>query len=271
MRAFRFGVQGSPAPTEPAWSDVARRAEDHGYDVLSMPDHLDGTLAPLVALAYAAAVTDRIHLGTTVLAADFRNPAVLVDEVRTLDELSRGRVELGLGAGWRAADYEVAGLPFARAGERIDRLAAVVDAVRAGLGPVVPLMLGGGGRRMLGLAARVADIVGIVTVNRGGMAGGLGESGTWAATQEKVAWIREAAGDRFADLELNVRVWAAEADAAASLGTEAARSPHVMAPTPRAMADKLLRQRDETGISYVTVSVGFLDDFAPVMELLRDH
>jgi len=271
MRAFRFGVQGSPAPTEPAWADVARRAEDHGYDVLSMPDHLDGTFAPLVALAYAAAVTERIHLGTTVLAADFRNPAVLVDEVRTLHELSRGRVELGLGAGWKAADYEVAGLPFAPAGQRIEHLAAVVDEVRAGLGPLLPLMLGGGGRRMLTLAARVADIVGIVTANPGGVAGGLAESGTLAATEQKVGWIREAAGARFADLELNVRVWAAEADAAATLGTEAAESPHVMLASDAAMADKLLRLRDATGISYVTVSVRFLDEFAPVLARLSDR
>ncbi len=271
MRAFRFGVQGSPAPTEPAWADAARRAEDVGYHVLSMSDHLDGTFAPLVALAYAAAVTERIHLGTTVLAADFRTPAVLVDEVRTLHELARGRVELGLGAGWRAADYAAAGIPFAPAGERITRLAAVVGEVRAGLGPILPLMLGGGGRRMLTLAAQVADIVGIVTANPGGVAGGLAASGTLAATREKVAWVRAAAGDRFGDLELNVRVWATEADAAAELGADAADSPHVMAPTPRAMADKLLRLRDETGISYVTVSVRFLDEFAPVIDLLADR
>lgn len=268
MRAFRFGVQGSPAPTEPAWADVARRAEDHGYDVLSMPDHLDGTLAPLVALSYAAAVTDRIHLGTTVLAADFRNPAVMIDEVATLDELSRHRVELGLGAGWRAADYEVARIDFAPASERIDRLATLVPRVRAGLRPGLPIMLGGGGRRMLHLAARVADIVGIVTANPGGVAGRLDVSGTLAATRDKVAWIREAAGDRFDELELNVRVWSTEADAATVLGDGAAASPHVMAPTPRAMADKLRWLRDATGISYISVSVRFIDDFAPVIALL---
>lgn len=271
MRAFRFGVQGSPAPTEPAWADVARRAEDLGYDVLSMPDHLDGSLAPLVALSYAAAVTERIRLGTTVLAADFRNAAILVDEIRTLDELSRHRVELGLGAGWRLADYEAAGIPFDPAAERIARLAAVVDEVRAGVGPTMPLMLGGGGRRMLTLAAQVADIVGIVTANPAGVVGGLGASATAAATREKIGWIRDAAGARFDDLELNVRVWATEADAAASMGAEAAESPHVMGPTARAMADKLLRLRDDSGISYVTVSVRFLDDFAAVVDRLADR
>lgn len=271
MRGFRFGVQGSPAPTEPAWADVARRAEDHGYDVLSMPDHLDGRLAPLVALTYAAAVTERIHLATTVLAADFRNPALLVNEVATLDELSRHRVELGLGAGWMATDYEAAGIPMASAGERIDRLAALVPVVRAGLRPDLPLMLGGGARRVLGLAGRVADIVSIATANPGGVAGGLGAGATLAATREKVGWVREGAGDRFDALELNTRVFVAEVDAAGPLGAEAADSPHVLVRPARAMADKLLRQRDATGISYVTVSVGFLDELAPVLELLRDR
>lgn len=271
MRAFRFGVQGAPAPTEPAWADVARRAEDHGYAVLSMPDHLDGRLAPLVALAYAAAVTDRIHLGTTVLAADFRNPALLVNEVATLDELARHRVELGLGAGWMATDYETAGIPFAPARERIARLAALVPVVRAGLRSDLPLMLGGGGRHMLELAGRVADIVGIVTANPGGVAGRLGDSGTLAATREKVGWVRAAAGTRYEEIELNTRVWTTEADAAGALGTDAAESPHVLVRPARAMADKLLRLRDATGISYVTVSVRFLDELAPVIELLHDR
>ena len=271
VRPFRFGVQGSPAPTEPAWADVARRAEDHGYDVLSVSDHLDGSLAPLVALSYAAAVTERIRLGTTVLAADFRTPAILADEVRTIDELSRHRVELGLGAGWREADYAAAGIPFASAGARIDRLAVVVDEVRAGIGPGVPLMLGGGARRMLGLAARVADIVGIIPPNPDRGRRGLGPTATLAATRERVAWIRESAGDRFDRLELNVRAWAREAHAAKALGADAAESPHVMAPTPQAMADKLLRLRDATGISYITVSVEFLDEFAPVLGILADR
>jgi probable F420-dependent oxidoreductase len=268
MRAFRFGVQGAPVPTEPAWADVARRAEDHGYDVLSMPDHLDGRLAPIVALAYAAAITDRIRLGTTVLAADFRNPALLVREVATLDELARHRVELGLGAGWMATDYEVAGIPFAPARERIDRLAALVPVVRAALRADLPLMLGGGGRRMLELAGRVADIVGIVTANPGGVAGRLEESGTLAATCEKIGWVRDAAGDRFSEIELNTRVWTAEPEAVSAMGAEAAASPHVMVRPARVMADKLLRLRDATGISYVTVSVRFLDELAPVIELL---
>ena len=269
MSAFRFGVPGAPAATEPAWADVARRAEDYGYDVLSMPDHLDGRLAPLVALGYAAALTDRIRLATTVLAVDFRNPAVLANEIDTLDELSRDRVELGLGAGWKEADYAKTGIPFDPARVRIARLAEVVRALRAALRPGMPFLLGGGGRRMLELAAREADIVSIVTANRAGGAGGLGADATLAATREKVGWVRAAAGDRFDGLVLNTRVFAAADDeVVVALGGEAADSPHVLVRPVRAMADKLLRLRDATGISYVTVSARFLDEFAPVVELL---
>lgn len=272
MRAFRFGVQGSPAPTEPAWADLARRAEDHGYDVLSMPDHLDGRFAPLVALAYAAAVTERIHLATTVLAADFRNPAVLASEVATLDELARHRVELGLGAGWDASDYERAGIPMAPAVERIDRLAALVPRLRAALRPGLPVLLGGGGRRMLELAGRVADIVSIVTANPGGAAGGIGPDATLAGVAEKAGWVRAAAGDRSDGLELQTRVFAAEGDdAVAALGSDAAASPFVLVRPAQAMADKLMHQRDVAGISYVTVSARFVDEFAPVIDLLADR
>lgn len=272
MRAFRFGVQGAPTATEPALADVARRAEDYGYDVLSMPDHLDGRLAPLVALGYAAALTDRIRLATTVLAVDFRNPTVLANELATLDELSRDRTEPGLGAGWDAADYATAGIPFAPAADRIARLGEVVRGLRAALRPGMPFLIGGGGRRVLELAAREADIVSVVTANRAGAAGGLGADATLAATREKVDWVRAAAGDRFDGLVLNTRVFAAEGDAvAAGLGADAADSPHVLVRPAQAMADKLLRLRDATGISYLTVSARFLDDFAVVLELLSDR
>lgn len=272
MRAFRFGVQGAPAATEPALADVARRAEDYGYDVLSMPDHLDGRLAPLVALGYAAALTERIRLATTVLVVDFRNPAVLANELDTLDELSRDRMELGLGAGWNAADYAKAGIPFAPAVDRIARLGEVVRQLRAALRPGMPFLVGGGARRVLELGAREADIVSIVTANRGGVAGALGGDATLAATREKVGWVRDAAGERFDQLVLNTRVFVAEGDAVtAGLGGDAADSPHVLVRPAQVMADKLMRLRDATGISYVTVSARFLDEFAPVLELLSDR
>jgi len=280
MSAFRFGVQAA-TPTsaslgragtensEARWHRLARRAEDHGYHVLSLPDHLDGQLAPLVGLAYAAALTDRIHLATTVLANDFRNPVVLASEVVTLAELSGDRFELGLGAGWKLADYEVAGLEYASAGVRIARLAETVAIVRNAV-PSVPLMLGGGGRRMLALAAQQADIVSVVIENSSGIAASLGEGATLARVRERVEWVREEAGVRVDAIELHTRVFAAadEPQAAGLSADDAGASPHVLVKPARAMADKLLRLRDELGITYFTVSERFADEFARVMGLI---
>jgi probable F420-dependent oxidoreductase len=279
-RAFRFGVQAATptslslggadtARSEPRWSGLARRAEDHGYDVLSVPDHLDGQMAPLVALAYAAALTDRIRLATTVLANDLRNPVVLTNEVATLAHLSGERFELGLGAGWKVADYEAAGIEFPPAGERIASLAQTVAIVRDAL-PEVPLMLGGGGPKMLSLAARVADIVSVVSPNRAGVTPVLGDDATYARVGDRVAWVRAQAGSRIDAIELHMRVFTAadEPQAAGLTADAAAASPHVLVRPARAMADKLLRLRDELGFSYFTVSERYTDEFARVINLL---
>lgn len=278
---FRFGVQaGTPtsaslgaqatATSESRWASLARRAEDHGYDVVSLPDHLDGQLAPLVALSYVAALTDRIRLGVIVLANDFRNPAVLASEAATLDVLSGQRFELGLGAGWKIADYKSAAIPLDGAGVRIDRLAAALPQLRATLPATVPLMLGGGGRRMLSLAAREADIVSIVTENTSGVAVPLGENATAARVRERVGWVQENARGRAVAPELHTRIFAAadEGSVADLSADEAAASPHVLVRPARAMADKLLRLRDDFGFSYFTVSERFIDEFVPVAEML---
>jgi len=273
MRAFRFGVQGPATITEPEWVDFVRRAEDHGYDVVSLADHLDGRPAPLVALAYAAAITDRIRLGTAVLAADFRNPVVLAQDVATLDELSRERVELGIGAGWKEDDYVTAGLPFDPAGTRIDRLDGLLPALKAALRPGLPILIGGGGRRLLAVAARHADIVGIVPTNRGGVSNPWGPEATVAGFAEKIAYVRDVAGPRAGRIGLQARVFAlADGAVGDALGAaDGAASPMSLVRPARAMADKLLRLRDELGLSYFTVSAPFLDEFAPVLDLLRDQ
>lgn len=273
MRPFRFGVQGPATVTEPQWVDFVRRAEDHGYDVVSLADHLDGRPGPLVALAYAAAVTDRIRLGTAVLAADFRNPAVLAQDVATLDELSRERVELGVGAGWKEDDYLAAGLAFESPGVRIDRLDALLPRLRAALRPGLPLLVGGGGRRLLAVAARHADIIGIVPVNRGGASSPWSAEATVAGFAEKIAFVREIAGRRAVRIELHTRVFAlAEGPAVAAIGSEAAAaSPMSLVLPARAMADKLLRLRDELGLSYFTVSAPFMNELAAVIDLLREE
>ena len=252
------------------WATLARRAEDHGYDVLSMPDHLDGQFAPLVALGYAAAMTERIHLATTVLANDLRNAMVLTNEVATLAAVSGGRFELGLGAGWKLADYEAAEIRYAPAPERIARLARTVAIVREAL-PDVPLMLGGGGRRMLALAAQHGDIVSVVVENATGVAPEFDEAATLEHSRERVRWVRAEAGARFDSIELHMRVFVAtdEPQVAGVSSADAAASPFVLVRPARAMADKLLGLRDELGFSYFTVSERFTDEFAGVIALLH--
>jgi probable F420-dependent oxidoreductase len=187
MRPFRFGLTTGWVSTADAWSAMARRAEALGYDVLLVPDHLGGQLSPLAALASAAAVTTRIRIGSNVFANDFRHPLVLAREAATLDVLSNGRLEFGIGAGWRVSDYTQLGVPYDPAGRRIDRMEEAVTIIKrlfagetvtvagdhyrlrgARLSPRTvqrprpPILLGGGGPRMLRIAAREADIVGFV-------------------------------------------------------------------------------------------------------------
>jgi probable F420-dependent oxidoreductase len=238
--------------------------------VLSVPDHLDGQFAPLVGLGYAAAVTERIRLATIVLANDLRNPVLLAQEADTLAMLSGNRFELGLGAGWKLDDYERAGVAFDPAPVRIERLARTVEVLRAERQYSVPLMLGGGGRKILALAARVADIVSVVMENTSGVALALDNGVTLDAMRTRVEWVREVAGARWDDIELHTRVFSAvdEPSAAGLAADDAAASPVVFVRPARAMADKLLRLRDELGFSYFTVSERFADEFARVITLL---
>ena len=186
---FRFGVTASGITDPARFRELAKKAEGLGYSTLSMADHLDDQLAPLLALGAAASVTNHLKLLPLVLANDFRHPAVLAKEATTLHQLSGGRLELGVGAGWMVADYTQAGIPYATAGQRIERLEECLQIlVRAfSGGPVhhrgthyqidglvnaprpwnddhIPLLVAGGRRRILQLAARYADIVGLIEV-----------------------------------------------------------------------------------------------------------
>ncbi|MCB0994623.1 MAG: LLM class flavin-dependent oxidoreductase, partial [Acidimicrobiales bacterium] len=129
-RRLRFALQLRDAADGPSWTGLARQAEADGYDVISMPDHLDGQLAPIPALAAAAAITERVGLSMFVLANDHRHPAVLAKEIATIDVLSGGRVELGLGAGWMESEYRAVGVAFDPPGRRIERLAEAITVVR---------------------------------------------------------------------------------------------------------------------------------------------
>src|SRR5512140_3768840 len=228
MHVFRFGVQLSRADSGAQWSGLARRAEELGYDVLIMPDHLDQQLSPIAALGAAAAVTSRIRLCTFVFANDYRHPLILAREAATLDFLSGGRFELGLGAGWMKSDYRALGIEYEPASARVDRLeeaipifkallsgeevahdGAAFHLERAGIGvpvvqkPRMPLAVGGGRPRVLRLAAREADTVGITTgFSRRGWP--LVTKSTQSALEEQIKIVREAAGERFDRIELNL-------------------------------------------------------------------
>jgi probable F420-dependent oxidoreductase len=304
VHPFRFGVQQSSASSAEEWTSVARRAESLGYSILVMPDHLNNQLSPLAALAAVAGATTRIHLGAFVVANDYRHPLVLAREAATLDFLSNGRFELGMGAGWMVSDYRALGMPYDPPARRVDRLEESVvvvkrlltgetltfdglhyhlDRATAGVAPVqrprLPLAIGAGGPRMLRLAAREADIVGLLP--------GFSERG-WpnmtqaseTATAAKVAIVREAAGDRFEQLELNVWVHSAgiagrgnsligsAVAAAGGAATAVYSSPYVIWGTLGAVRERLLRRRDALGISYYTIPARSMESMAPLVDAL---
>lgn len=294
QHSFRFGVVASQAPSGDAWLATARRAEALGYGSLLIPDTLGPTPAPLPALAYAAAGTSTIHLGTYVLANDYRNPVLVAREAATLNHLSGGRFELGLGAGRPNAesDYRKLGIPFPSPGERIARLGESIAVIKRMLGgeevtvegryyavesadippayrqiPRPPLLIAGGGRRLLSLAAREADIVGI----------GARPNDDGAAFAEKVGWLRRAAPERFEQLEININLLVAgeqvQQQALAHFGIDPAQlarsgSPLVLLGTPDEMCDQLQRNRETFGISYVNVGENLMEGFAPVVARL---
>ncbi|MGD0018956.1 MAG: TIGR03621 family F420-dependent LLM class oxidoreductase [Candidatus Limnocylindrales bacterium] len=304
MHPFRFAVQQGSARSGQAWAALARRAESLGYDLLVMPDHLGNQLSPVAALATAAAATTRLRVGAFVFANDFRHPLILAREAATLDLLSGGRFEMGLGAGWKTSDYSQLGMTYDPGPRRVDRLEEAIPLVkrllngetvthhgkhyqlrRASVGvttiqrPRPPLAIGGGGSRMLRLAAREAEIVGLLP---GFDAHGrvLIRQASETATAEKVALIREATGDRFAELELNL--WLGDAGLVGSgnslLGSVAAAtrwaptalygSPYVLYGTLASTREKLLRRRDDLGISYYTIPSRAMESMAPLVEAL---
>jgi probable F420-dependent oxidoreductase len=302
MHPFRFGLTAGWVSTGESWLAMARRAEELGYDVLLVPDHLTHLLSPMPALAAAAAVTTRMRVGSYVFANDFRHPLVLAREAATLDAVSGGRVEFGIGAGWRVSDYRQLGVGYDRAGLRIERLAEALGIIkrlfagetvthdgphyrvgRARLFPPPvqrprpPIMLGGGGPRMLGLAAREADIVSFLPqFNASGRP--MVSQATEDALVEKVSIVRRAAGDRFEQLELNVFVAAAGMVGSGSslLGSVASAgmaalvapvgSPNVLHGTRARLREILERRRERLGISFYAIPQPAMESMAPLVE-----
>jgi probable F420-dependent oxidoreductase len=302
VRPFRFGFQFTSADAA-AVARSARAAEAAGFDVFQVADHVGAQPTPLVALTAAASATSAIGLGTLVLNNDLHHPVVLAQEVATLDQLSGGRVELGLGAGHSFTEYAAMGLAFDPPGVRKERLGEAVEIVRAlldgdavqhegthysvveasTLRPAqahVPLLVGVNGRTALAHAARHADIIGLTMLGRT-LEDGQHHEVRWEATRldATVGWIREAAGERAPDLGLHALVQSVQVTddrraAAERLGAEirtaaadVLATPFVCLGTHEEMARHLLACRERWGISYFTVRD--VDAFAPVMELVR--
>ncbi len=306
-RPFRFGVITSHAPDGAAWRERARTAEALGYSTLFMPDHFQEQWAPTVGLTIAAEATEHLQVGALVYANDYRHPMMLAKEMATLDLATGGRVELGLGAGWRRSDYEQSGLGYDRPGLRIERMAeslAIMRALWASADPIdfvgahytltgavgtprphrpggPPVCIGGGGRRMLSLAAREADIVGVnPTLTAGELGPDVAATATPAAYDEKIAWIRDAAGSRFADLELqchcafvmvttDARSIAGQMAAGYGLSAaEALEVPITLFGTVGELCDMVEARRERYGFSYWVVPDDAMQSFAPVVARL---
>lgn len=302
-RSFRFGVQASSAGDAASWRETARKAEDLGYAVLSVADHLDDQFATIPALMAAADATSTIRLGAMVLCNDYHHPVMTAKETATVDLLSDGRLEVGLGAGWQTTDYEQSGIPLDPPGVRIDRLAEAVAVIKQlwTEGPVEhtgsnyrirglegapkpcqrphpPIVIGGGGRRILSLAAREADTVALnIRLDAGVIGPTSGPTATAAATDRKLAWVREAAGDRFAQLEIQTRIHLAMVTddkpgvaewASPAFGMtveEGYESPHALVGTLEEIEADCLARRERWGISYITVAVEAMEELAPVV------
>jgi probable F420-dependent oxidoreductase len=318
-RPFRFAVQAFEAASADEWFATVRRAEKLGYSTLFTSDHYFGPgeiatemghrpvdVGPLSSIAAAAAITTTLRVGCRVFACDFHHPVVLAKEMATLDMLSNGRVEVGLGAGWTAAEYDGLGIPMDSAGTRIERLAEYIAVMRAHWSgepinisgthvkvhgfagrplpvqqPHPPIMIGGGAPRVLRLAGREADIVSLNFNNSSGKLGAASVAGSGIeSTGEKIGWIREGAGDRFEQIELEIGAYFtavgddADAQLAAMTGRfgvtadQFATHPHALFGSVEQICDTLVERRRQLGISYVTIAQRNMEEFAPVVAAL---
>jgi probable F420-dependent oxidoreductase len=309
QRPFRFGVQVNATGDRREWTDLARKVESLGYATLTMPDHFSDQLAPVPALQCAADATSTLRLGALVYDNDYKHPVVLAKELATMDVLSDGRVEIGLGAGWMVSDYEQAGIPYDPPGVRVSRFIEGLAVIKGALGPEPfsfegehytitdynglpkpvqsppPVLIGGGGPRVLRFAARNADIVGInATLTSGAVDASTFESMTADATDSKVRLVRDTALDagRFDDVEMNIRAFMVFVtdDVPGALETLAgftgapaeviAESPFALVGPVDKIVGELQERRDRWGFSYVIVGQNDIEPFAPVVAALAD-
>lgn len=309
-RPFRFGLNLVNYTSADGWRDTVRRAEEVGFSTLCFGDHHWMGLGPLASMMAAADITTRLRLASFVFGNDFRHPAILARETATIDLLSGGRVEFGIGTGWQRGDYDTRGIPFDPPGVRVSRMEEAVKVIKLFFGdepfsfsgkyytitdlnglpkpvqrPRPPIMVGGGSPRTLSIAAREADIVSINfhTTSEGSLDFSTSSA---ADTLEKIRWVKEAAGERFDVLELNIvllsvvvtnnRRAAAEAftknwhmDSSDENLNKLLDSPFFLFGTEEDMVSILRERREQYGISYFTVmGEGNIESFAPVLEQL---
>jgi probable F420-dependent oxidoreductase len=269
-RAFRFSIGIHSAKSSAALRDKARRLEDAGFDALHLPDHI-GAPAPFPVLTAIAAATSSVRLGTYVLNACFYKPALLARDAAAVNDLSDGRLELGLGAGYVREEFEAAELPYPSAGQRVDYLEHVTTYLKKHLAGV-PILIAGNGNRLLTVAAQHADGIGLTGAN---------DRGVGDPLAERVEFVRAAAGDRFADLELNLAITGVSDSSgkpdlsmtrryAPNLSDEQLLAlPAVLSGSPRDIADTLRGYRETYGLTSVTVQEHHAETFAKVIAEFR--
>ncbi len=303
-RPFRFGIQLRNAVTGEAWRGLARKAEDLGYSTLFLPDHFEESWSPTVPLTVALEATSTLKVGALVYDNDYRHPLVLARDVAAMDFISEGRVEFGIGAGWMTTDYEESGIALDRPGVRIDRMVESLEIItqlwreesatfsgthynvngakcrpmpHTKNGP--PIIIGGGGKRVLSVAAKYATIIGVNPELTSGTAGiEAAKTGVGERYLERIGWIRDAAGLRFDEIELQVlcqieqivpnraEVYANLAPAFGLTAAQAAEMPIVLVGTVDEICDDLIARREKLGLSYIVVHD--LEGFAPVVARL---
>ena len=301
---FRFGVQSRTAGPRDTWLEAIRKVEALGYGSVSWPDHFVRGFEPVAVLSAAAIATERLRLTGFVFDNDFRHPVVLAMSAGSIDILSGGRLELGLGAGWLKDEYDQSGIPFDPPGVRIARLQEAVTLLKLLLSgepttfhgdfytvtdltlppapvqrPHPPILIGGGSKKILSLAGREANIVGIT--NRALPDGSKDmQDVTAAATERKIAWVREAAGDRFPEIELNIICSTVEitndrraaAERIASnlpiTAEEVLESPSMLIGTVDEIMETLQERRARYGFSYFVILEPVMEAFSPVVAAL---
>jgi probable F420-dependent oxidoreductase len=319
-RPFRFAVQAFSSTSLKEWVDLAHKVEDSGYSTLHVADHLLGpgskiegtghrvqTLAIIPAMTAAAMATTTLRVGSRMVCVSYHLPTVLTKEMASIDVLSEGRLEIGLGAGWLVNEYEALGIPFESAGRRIQLLRETAEFMRMAYAdegevdyhgefiessgyravpqpvqrPWPPLMIGGGAPKVLGLAGELADIVSVNFNNSSGTVGaGSISSSTEDETHKKIEWIKAGAGERFVDIELETATYFISVQGRSEITAEAVMSrtgmelaelkrfPHAAVGRVEEICEELQRRREEYGFSYITVGDAHLDAYLPIVERL---